>query len=691
MNNKKIITIGLLIFCIALFSCQSVQLKENIVIEAGSPVPDVEEFYINPATKGKYITNTAKIDTKKLGSETIEIEIGNKKYASTLTIEDTIPPKAEPIDVYIFHDNEIIPENLVAEVEDETRVSFAFFSPPDYEKYGWQDITVVLTDEGGNSTNIVSKLYIFDKAITDEFVFEVGVPHNMRLSDFVSDHLDADEIPEIIIEADELPFSLDEEIYFPHIESYQIKLTMGNYSTSSTLIARDTTPPKGKPSPEYQYIFKGNTLDAKELVVDIEDATKVSCVFDDEKFSYEPGWQEIAVRLVDEANNSSVIISKYYVFEVTEELVVEAGTRNSVSPKDFIKNYIETGTLTLEIANPINYLIPGKYPVKLKSGKHEYSSVVSVQDTTPPTAETKNIWTYINKPVQVTAFVYDIKDVSAVTIKYKTQPDFSVAGTQTVYISIEDAYNNSSEFAALLTVINDTTPPVISGDLNKRVAVGGTVAYRAGVSVTDDYDANVQFSVDSSGVNLNVAGVYTVIYSATDESGNRAQVQGSVTVFVIDMALVNAMADDILAQIIGANMSQLDKARAIYSYVDRKMKYTATNTKRDIAQRAYDCFTKGSGDCYTYMAASHVLLTRAGIDNRIVSRIPEASTPHYWNLVNTGTGWHHFDACPSPTSAVGYNQRFMFTESQAQSYTQIITGRDHYYDYDKSTVPEVVE
>jgi hypothetical protein len=91
------------------------------------------------------------------------------------------------------------------------------------------------------------------------------------------------------------------------------------------------------------------------------------------------------------------------------------------------------------------------------------------------------------------------------------------------------------------------------------------------------------------------------------------------------------------------------------------------------------------------MAASHVLLTRAGIDNRIVQRIPEATSPHYWNLVNAGTGWRHFDTCPSPTGAVGFDERFMFTESQAREYTETITARDHYYDYDKSTVPEAVE
>ncbi|MCL2813431.1 MAG: hypothetical protein FWD23_02400 [Oscillospiraceae bacterium] len=681
-------------FFVCLSSCQNAQLVQNVTIEAGSLVPDIADFYINPQTAGRYMTDMANIDTKKIGSVTVEIEIQNKKYTSVLTIKDTTPPKAKPVDLYIFHGNEISPEDLAAEIEDETSVSCAFGALPDYNKYGWQNVSAVLTDEGGNKTEIESRLYIFDKSLFDEFVFEVGVPMNgLTFSEFMDNHVSsvAGLDGKIEIEAGELPFSADEDIYFPSIGSYRIKLTLGGYSTFSTVASRDTIPPSGKPSPEYQYIFFGSALNPEDFVTEIEDATKVSCVFKDENLSYAPGWQNITVRLTDEGQNSAAVTSRYYVFDAAEELTIEAGTRNAVSERDFVKNYIEESGLLLEGAGSINFSLPGSYPVKLKAGKHEFPAVVKIQDTIPPTADVRNIWTYINKPVQATSFVYNIKDVSPVTIKYKTQPDFSVEGNAAAYIIIEDAYNNKAEFAAILTVVWDTAPPVISGELDRRVAEGGTLSYRAGVTVTDDYDQNVQLVVDSSQVNLNRAGVYAVIYSATDESGNRAEVTGYVTVFEINMALVNGMADELLGQIIKAGMSATDKARAIYAWVDGKMKYSATNTKREIAQRSYDCFTKGSGDCYTYMAASHVLLTRAGIDNRIVQRIPEASSAHYWNLVNTGSGWYHFDVCPTPSGAVGYDERFMFTESQAQSYTQLITGRDHYYDYDKSTVPEVVE
>ena len=613
------------------------------------------------------------------------------------TTKEPVLPRAEPVFLHIFHDSRVNAEELVAEIWGESPVSCTFASPPDYKKYGWQDVTVVLTDEGGNTSEVNSRLYIFDKALTDEFVFEVGFPAvGPTLSECVNARLETDGLVAIAIEAEGggLPFLPDEHIYFPAVGSYRIKLTLGDYSTFSVVSARDTIPPTAKPSQDYQYIFPGNSLDPKDLVTDIDDATQVTCSFETPHSTLHTphsGWQDVEVRLTDEGGNSTVIKSKYYVFEVLGELAIEAGTKNGVSAGDFVKNQIGAVEISLEGGGQINYSLPGRYPVRLRAGKYEFWAAVLIRDTTPPTADAKHIWTYLNKPVQAKSFVYNIKDVSPVTIRYGAAPDFSAPGQRIVYITLEDAYGNSSEIAAWLTVIEDITPPVISGDIHKRVAEGGTVSYRAGVTATDDHDPSPKLSFDSSRVNLNVPGVYPVIYSAVDECGNRAELEGSVTVFAIDMALVNGMADDILAKITNGGMGKLDKARAIYNWVHGKMKYTATNTKRDIAYRAYDCFTKGSGDCYTYMAASHVLLTRAGIDNRIVQRIPQASSAHYWNLVNTGGGWYHFDVCPTPTNAVGINERFMFTETQAQEYTELITARDHYYDYDKSNLPQVVE
>ena len=697
-RNKKfgfivcIIIIFLIIAGMLLLSGGNSKIKESVIIEAGTPVPDIEEFFLDSKTTGYFLTDISVIDTDKTGRTDIEFKIGKKIFTSVLIIEDTISPTGKPVELYIFAGNEIKADDLVTDIFDATQVTCEFASSPDINKAGWQDVTVVLKDEGENRTEIKSRLYVF--SVTDMLVFEAGEDINLTAKDFIDNYIELEDLS-FISHIDDIADMTTGPGWF-----FYVTLKLKNYSAQSIVRIIDTIPPTGKPVD--RYVFMGNDIidgsvvnwfipKMGDLVTDVEDKTEVSFTWGSPQEVPHPGWNNTSVVLTDESGNSMRIETRFYVFDVISELVIEAGNIKKLSAKDFIRNYIENEDLSFTQNDAINFSVPGSYNGTLESDIDKFPVIVKIVDTTPPKASVKNCRTYKNKPIPATDFIYDIKDVSPVTVRYSIQPDFSAEGRQNAYIILEDAYGNTTEFIAQLTVIEDTTPPKISGELDKRVVVGGTISYRTGVTVTDDNDQNVQLVIDSSQVNLNKAGTYMVIYSATDESGNRAEAKGTVTVSAIDMALVNQMADDILAKIITKDMTNYNKAKAIFNWVDGKMKYSAGLSPREIAQAAYNCFTKGSGDCYTYMAASQVLLTRAGIQNKTVQRIPEAETRHYWNLVNTGGGWYHFDVCPTPGDAVTAGQRFMFTESQAKKYTQTLKDRGHYYDYDKSTVPGVVE
>ena len=99
---------------------------------------------------------------------------------------------------------------------------------------------------------------------------------------------------------------------------------------------------------------------------------------------------------------------------------------------------------------------------------------------------------------------------------------------------------------------------------------------------------------------------------------------------------------------------------------------------------AYAGLTTGKGDCFTYYAVSRALLTVLEIDNLPVERVG-GEARHYWNLVDCGDGWYHFDACPR-SSRLPYFLSFMFTDQQAADYTAE-AGRC-YYDFDGTLLPE---
>ncbi|MBG0762424.1 hypothetical protein IY230_02200, partial [Acholeplasma laidlawii] len=94
-------------------------------------------------------------------------------------------------------------------------------------------------------------------------------------------------------------------------------------------------------------------------------------------------------------------------------------------------------------------------------------------------------------------------------------------------ISIDITYGGTGS----VTPGEDTVAPVISGAKDITYVIGSTAPnYLAGVSATDDVDGVVQVAVDASDVNLEVAGTYDVIYTATDLKGNVAEVVVQITV-----------------------------------------------------------------------------------------------------------------------------------------------------------------
>ena len=231
----------------------------------------------------------------------------------------------------------------------------------------------------------------------------------------------------------------------------------------------------------------------------------------------------------------------------------------------------------------------------------------------------------------------------------------------------------------------DTEPPVITGAEDQTVFVGSSIAYRAGVSAYDNIDGDISFTVDSSDVNIYESGDYKVIYSAVDSSGNEASVTVTISVIELNTEVVYEMADRILEGITTPEMSLYDKARNIHNWIRWNIVYSYSSEKTNTIDGAYAGFRTRQGDCFTFYAVAEVLLTRAEVPNMRVTRIG-GYTAHYWNLINVGTGWYHFDATPTRERV----NNFMFTSVQAEEFTRQIPQVPNYYVYDKSLYPRVV-
>src|SRR5690606_12197659 len=71
----------------------------------------------------------------------------------------------------------------------------------------------------------------------------------------------------------------------------------------------------------------------------------------------------------------------------------------------------------------------------------------------------------------------------------------------------------------------DTTKPVITGAKDINYTIGDAEpSYLDGVSATDDVDGEVDVTVDTTNVNLDVEVVYNITYTTINDTGNKEEV-----------------------------------------------------------------------------------------------------------------------------------------------------------------------
>lgn len=370
---------------------------------------------------------------------------------------------------------------------------------------------------------------------------------------------------------------------------------------------------------------------------------------------------------------------------VAEELTREAGSALPVV-SDFLEKENSDARVVSGLDDSVDMNTVADYEVVIEIAGKEYTSVLHVVDTVKPVVTAKDVQVCTNETVEPEDLIEKAEDATATKAAFVGNPDFTKPGEQIVELTVTDEGGNVTSVSVNVEVIEDTEAPVINGVEELTVAAGSSVSYRRNITVTDNYDDEVELTVDNSEVNLNAEGDYRITYIATDSAGNEAK---ETTILHVTMPaaeqateeLINALADELLAKITTDDMSEYEKAEAIFNWVHGNIGYSDGTQKTDWIEGAYHGLVEHSGDCYVYAMTSKALLTRAGIRNMDIEKIP-SSTRHYWNLIDIGEGWYHFDATRRKD---GYSF-FYCTDEEVMEYSNTHRGS---HNYDPSEYPEI--
>lgn len=263
---------------------------------------------------------------------------------------------------------------------------------------------------------------------------------------------------------------------------------------------------------------------------------------------------------------------------------------------------------------------------------------------------------------------------------------YSTKGAQTVIGTVMHVTEEPIDVLSKTEAVWDREPPVIEGVEELTIEAGASVSYKRGVTVTDNYDENAELTVDNSEVDLYEPGDYPIVYIATDKYGNEARVESVIhvkqaSIENVTEELVNELADRLLAELLTDDMTEYEKAEAIFWWV-HDIVYTKGTPKTDWVEGAYRGLTEYRGDCFVYAMTAKCLLTRAGIENMDIVKIP-TTTRHYWNLINLGEGWYHYDCCNGRMEGKYF---FYATDEKMMEYSRTHNGSNN---YDPSLYPEI--
>ena len=604
----------------------------RVVAELGEGVPEASAFVKNKTAENvSYVGNTD-ISLTEEGSYILTVNNDGAVRKVLLLVRDTKAPTAKDAEAKITIDETMSPEDALLDLYDASEYTVKWKTAPEFGKAGVYNVEIDAADCRGNSDVLKATVTIL--GAIDRLTVEAG-SSRPTLKDFM------------VVERDDAELKTDlSEIKWNVPDEYEVEVAFGGETYTSIVEIVDTIAPV--PDSVVAATLKDGTVKAEDFTLGFDDATEVSCVFVEEPATDKIGSVSCRLSATDLGDNTVEYNGQLIVADKVIEIEAENSSMTEESVKAMLPAEYAGWTIDPE-ASDVDFALTelGAHGIALIKGEEKALVAIVVKDTTAPTAEGIECpcsTGYYCEPIK---FVKNIVDMSPVKAAFVAEPDWNTEGTQDVQIVLTDRSGNSVTVDAKAVVAPDKTAPVIYAAKDTYCYVGDAVAYFKEVFAEDNADPAPVIDVDKSKVDAKKAGTYDVTYTATDAEGNSSSV--TVKYIFIEKTVTEDKLQEavkkVTDKIFTDGMTASDKLLAVFNYCYDNITYWGDSDKTDLYGEAYRGLTEGVGDCYTFYAATYVLLQE--IDGAQVLSVERMNgkTQHFWCMVNIGSGWYHFDTC----------------------------------------------
>lgn len=287
-----------------------------------------------------------------------------------------------------------------------------------------------------------------------------------------------------------------------------------------------------------------------------------------------------------------------------------------------------------------------------------------------------------------------LKDVSSVNIevndkKISTDETYVFKELGMLEIKISYMLNSSKHEDKVYWKVQDTIAPKIDGVKNIEISLGENLTYKDDIKAIDECDGEVEVHFEGD-IDETKVGVYKVVATATDASGNKNSETFTITINKITtktktttktsttkktnsttkkkdkttttkkttttqandtstksgrLALAKKEAKNVIKNIIKPGMSDAEKAQAISTYlylnVDKQLNQSNEAYKTNYGNEAYAALVMKIAACSGFCKAVTLLCDEAGLKSQ---HINANQWTHQWNKVYVDGEWQVLDA-----------------------------------------------
>jgi len=325
-------------------------IRKELNIEAGSTEFSAADFLRDTSLTARFSAES-QYNLNKVGSYQLQLIVGEERYNVILHVVDTVKPVATTKPMLVALGTNLAPEQLLTSISDATAVYVEYEKAPDTKVAGEQDVSVLLTDEGGNMLRLATKIYVTETV--NRIIYQLGDPYP-QLSEFIGEDAYAEFSP---------PLS---QLNIKTPGTYYLDVNIFDSVYSVIMDAVDTVSPVAQPAQGIE-IYPGTSLpDPRQMVVDVFDATELSFAYADDYQFDEPGDYSVVVSITDLGGNQTLVVVSLRVLDTSEKDTnppVITGATNLVSNIGSIITYAENITVfdaydgKLDVRNPAYFKV----------------------------------------------------------------------------------------------------------------------------------------------------------------------------------------------------------------------------------------------------------------------------------------------------------------------------------------------